>query len=204
MFDLSNISTLNLDQLHPWQVYILRSAVRDDSGREHPAGAKVSFEKAIVDVYKGNAEIHLLDAHNHPFVVRTQSNAHRQLFERTEEQTRPLKSELTKADISRLPEESHDWPTWLAQQPDFAEAAAILNGKRRGGWGGALSDAEELLGAAKHYATAHPGLARWLADHALNHFYSWTSQATSGGEGTAMQNQIREQLKTAERLAGRS
>jgi hypothetical protein len=204
MFDLENLRTLNLDQLHPWQVYLLVSSVRDDAGVEHVAGERVSFEKAIVNVHKGDAELHLLTAANEPFVVRTQANAHRELFEKLyEEETRPAKVEK-RVDITGLPESQEDWPAWLAQQEGFADATAILNGKYRDGWGGALSDGEVLLGCAKHFETTHKGLAQWLADHALNLFHGWMSQATSGGEGTAMQYQIRDELKEARRIAGRT
>lgn len=204
MFDLSKMNTLNLDQLHPWQLYQLTSPVRDDAGIEHLAGEKVSFERAIVNVHKGDAEIHLLTAKNEPFVVRTQANAHRALFEKLYgEETRPAKVEK-KVNIAGLPEAQEDWPAWLAKQQGFEDATAILNGKYREGWGGALSDGEVLLGCAKHFETTHKELAAWLADKALDMFHSWMSQATSGGEGTAMQYQIREQLKDARRMAGRT
>jgi hypothetical protein len=204
MFDLSKMNTLNLDQLHPWQVYQLTGAVLDDAGKEHVAGEKVSFERAIVNVHKGDAEIHLLTAQNEPFIVRTQNNAHRALFEKLYgDETRPAKVEK-KVDIAGLPENSEDWPAWLAKQQGFADATAILNGKYRDGWGGSLSDGEVLLGCAKHFETTHKGLAVWLAERALDFFHGWMSQATSGGEGTAMQYQIREQLKEARRIAGRT
>jgi hypothetical protein len=204
MFDLSNMKTLNLDQLHPWQLYRLTAAVRDDAGVEHLAGEKVSFERAIVNVPKGDAEIHLLTSSNEPFVLRTQANAHRALFEKLYgEETRPV-PEVRLVDISGLPERAEEWPAWLAKQPEFSEASAILYGKYRDGWGGSVSDGEVLLRCAKHFETTHIGLAAWLADKALDMFHSWMSQATSGGEGTAMQYQIREQLKDARRIAGRT
>lgn len=204
MFDLSKMNTLNLDQLHPWQVYRLTGEVRDDAGVEHVAGEKVSFERAIVNVHKGDAEIHLLTAKNEPFIVRTQANAHRALFEKLyEEETRPAKVEK-KVDITGLPEAQEDWSVWLENQRGFEDVAAILSGKYEDGWGGSLSDGKVLLGTAQHFETTHKGLAAWLADRALNFFHGWMSQATSGGEGTAMQYQIREELKEARRIAGRT
>ncbi len=203
MFDLSNMKTLNLDQLHPWQLYRLTGSVRDDAGREHLAGEKVSFERAIVNVPKGDAEIHLLTEQNEPFVVRTEGNAHRALFEKLYgEETRPVK-ETKRVELGGLPEAQEYWPAWLGRQ-GFGDASAILEGRYREGWGGALSDGEVLLGCAKHFETAHRGLSQWLADKALDLFHGWMSQATSGGEGTAMQYQIREQLKDARRIAGRT
>lgn len=204
MFDLSRMDTLNLDQLHPWQLYRLTAAVRDEAGREHAAGEKVSFERAIVNVPKGDAEIHLLTEKNEAFVVRTQANAHRALFEKLYgEETRPVVEEK-KVDLSGLPEAQEHWPTWLSRQHGFGEAAAILEGKYRQGWGGALSDGEVLLDCARHFEKSHQALTQWLAERALDCFHSWMSQATSGGEGTAMQYQIREQLKDARRMAGRT
>jgi len=79
----------------------------------------------------------------------------------------------------------------------------ILAGKHSpSNWNSSRADAEVLLAAAMDFERSQPAGARWLAEESEALFYCWTAEATSGGEGTAMQNEIRSDVKTIERILG--
>jgi hypothetical protein len=114
----------------------------------------------------------------------------------------PPGSKLPEPDVRTLPPppDPKEWPRWLAASAEMPEAAALMKASRSND---PRTDADTLLTAARALHAKHPGVARWLADRARRFYYSWTAQATSGGEGVAMQGQVRAELDELERMLKR-
>ena len=71
-----------------------------------------------------------------------------------------------------------------------------------GHWTATLDDAHALRHAALRVAATHPVEAWHLADRSLHAYHAWMAQATSGGEGAAMQSQVRDELKQLRQMLG--
>lgn len=219
MFDLSRLRTLNLDALRPWRIYTLRQTLVTRDGRRCEAGSSFRFEHAIVDVPARCAEIHGLGPLNEALVFDSRDDAHRLWFGDTGQEWRPGSWTLggapapeaqADADEDGAPPQGDALAAAL-RRLGHAEAADVLAGLRRsGGWGGARDDADVLAACARMLArgpgpmpqTPAPPLARAVADAALTLYHAWMSQATSGGEGAAMQGEIARPLAEMRQLAG--
>lgn len=94
------------------------------------------------------------------------------------------------------PPDSSTWTDWLAAQPGFESVALVLRGNADldQNWGTSRAEGDILLAAARAFRNTHRPMAKWLADQTLHAYHAWMSQATSGGEGTAMQYEIRSEL----------
>ncbi len=211
--------TLNLDELRPWRVYVLRQALVTRDGRRCEAGSSFRFEHAIVDLPARHAEIHGLGPLNEALVFDSRDDAHRRWFGDTGHEWRPGSWLLPGAPPAEPASEADDGPApegealvAALRQRGHTEAADVLAGRRRtGGWGGARDDADVLAACARRLAfrtglatpASAPPLARAVADEALTLYHAWMSQATSGGEGAAMQYEIARPLAEMRQLAGR-
>lgn len=201
MFDLNHLRLNVLDQLHSWGVYRLKRDVRSTEGRLCPAGMEFRFEFAFYDTATGDAELHGFDEDGLAVTIRTSSWWHQELFIKTGLEWRPApRPEPTPAPA---PEESEELRiAWLQRQPAYKEAAAILSGRHAtGDWGAARRDADVLCRAARALAKSNPSVARWVASRSLDFYHAWMSQATSGGEGSAMQSEVSSELAEMRRLA---
>lgn len=204
MFDMTNLRVTTLDQLRPWSVYRLKADLRAVDGRLCPSGMEFRFEFAIVNSLTEDAEVHGLDPEGAEVVILTRSGWHKEVFAGTGRQWRPQR----KAEPPPSPGEDGDrdaWLAWLERQPEYRNAAGILSGQRvsTGDWGADLRDADTLCAAARALAKTNPAVARWVAGRSLDLYHCWMSQATSGGEGTAMQYQVRNELDEMRRLTER-
>lgn len=216
MFDLTRMHTLNLDALRPWCIYTLRQALVTVDGRRCEAGSSFRFEHAIVDLPARRAEIHGLGPLNERLVFDSRDHAHRTWFADTGHEWRPGSWTLAAPAAPEASADDGPAPQGEAlvarlRQRGHAEAADVIAGQRRtGGWGGARDDADVLTACARalagrqgNGAAASPSpLARAVADAALTHYHAWMSQATSGGEGAAMQSEIARPLAEMRALAG--
>jgi hypothetical protein len=218
MFDLTRLHTLNLDALRPWRIYTLRQALVTRDGHRCEAGSSFRFEHAIVDVPARRAEIHGLGPLNEAMVFDSRDDAHRQWFGDTGHEWRPGSWVLPGAAPTEPPSQADDGPApegealvAALRQRGHAEAADVLAGRRSSsGWGGARDDADVLAACARVLAgragrvapASAPPLARAVADEALTLYHAWMSQATSGGEGAAMQYEIARPLAEMRQLVG--
>src|SRR5262245_17813151 len=107
--NMENMRTLNLDQLHPWQIYELRQDLQTIEGRPLSKGASFRFEYAIVSLSAKRSEIHGLDEEDRPVVLRSENWEHREWFERTDNEWRPQKKI-----VEPNPPVIGDWRDWLA------------------------------------------------------------------------------------------
>jgi hypothetical protein len=206
MFNLERMRTMNLDQLRPWRVFTLQSDLTTTEGLIYRRDALFRFEFAFANVLTGEAEIHGLDADGREIVFITHNREHRTLFADTGDEWRPGSKPPSKLKPPAQGSTEQDWLQWLAANADFGEAHQILTGGSRPAqdWGSHRQTAEVLRRAAVAIAAAgQPDMAAWLADRALNYYHAWMSQATSGGEGTAMEYEIRDQLKEMRKLSQR-
>lgn len=202
MFDLNQLRTTQYDQLQPRRVFTVPAGYQTVDGYRCPEGMEFRFEYAIVNVTTKDAEVHGLGPDGRKLVFRTRAGEHRNIFVFTGKEWSHEVKRTPAAVTAPAPSEGGE-AAWLARQPGFERASAILGGKYDSGhWDATRNDADVLRAAAKALAASHPGVARFLADRALSFYHAWMSQATSGGEGTAMQYQVREELKEMRRLAG--
>lgn len=90
----------------------------------------------------------------------------------------------------------------LSWHPGMERACQILAGNiSKGNWGSAQRDGDTLWFAALEMERSGNGpAAKALAEESLSAYYSWLSQATSGGEGTAMEREVSPRIKELERL----
>ena len=206
MFNLERMRTMNLDQLRPWRVFTLQADLTTTEGLLYRRDAQFRFEFAFANVITGEAEIHGLDADGREIAFITHNREHRTLFADTGDEWRPGGKPPSKLKPPPQGSTEQDWLQWLASNADFEEAHQILtSGSRQAqDWDAHRRTAEVLRRAAVALAAAEqPAMAAWLADHALNHYHSWMSQATSGGEGSAMEYQVRDQLKEMRAISRR-
>jgi hypothetical protein len=201
MFDTTKLRTQVLDQLQPWKVYLLRRALRSSDGRVCPMGMEFRFEFAIVNLKARQAEIHGLDPESTSVVFESRNEEHREWFDDTGREWRPGQPRPPAVTVAAPAESEEGWLRWLAGLSDFEKAAAILAGEGSGqNWGSARADADVLRAAAAALRQNHPTMARWLATRSLDLYHTWMSQATSGGEGTAMQYEVRNELEELRRM----
>ena len=196
MFDTTKMRTKVLDQLQPWKVYLLRRELRSSDGLVYPEGMEFRFEFAFVNLTTRTAEIHGLDPEDQVVVFASQNEEHRQWFEDSGREWRAGKPprRVVSGPVPVGGEEA--WRQWLAGQPDFEDVAKVLAGDSSvRNWGSARAGADTLRCAATTLRHSHPAIARWLAVRSLDLYHAWMSQATSGGEGTAMQYQVRNELE---------
>lgn len=207
MFDLSNLRVLTFDQLHAFGIYRLTRALRTTDGREYPPDTEFHFDFAVVNTVAKTAVVNgHIGSEDDTAAFATQGDEHREWFERTGREWRPAPKKQHTAIASSVPLDPAEWAEWLAKQPRFQEAGEILAGRALGAgernWGTTHVEADRIRDAAIYFESIHPELARWLADQGLHHYYAWMSQATSGGEGTAMQYEVREDLARLRRITG--
>lgn len=191
MFDLSNMKSSQMDNLQPWRIFALAREAESTSGRVWPCGAEFRFDYAIANLLARTAEVHGFSPTGEKMIFAMPYGEHRNLFVFTGREWTEPEPEPEPAP----PGGEEAWKTWLAAQPGFERAAAIVKGARSSGdWGASRNDADVVRKAAVAFAKKQPAVARWLADRSLNLYYSWMSQATSGGEGTAMEHEVRDYL----------
>jgi hypothetical protein len=191
MFDFSKLRTLNLDNLRPWVIFEIQQPIRTRDGRLCEPGMEFRFEYAIANALTRDAEIHGLGPNDEELIFDAKAGEYRQWFENSGREWRPGKP----APIPPTPEQ-------------IAEAEALIAGlkpleasKGEPNWGTSRAEGDELLASAQAMArTGRADLAAALAQKALNHYYAYTSQATSGGEGTALQHEVRDDVAAARRL----
>jgi hypothetical protein len=206
MFNLERMRTMNLDQSRPWRVFTLQADLTTTEGLIYRRDAQFRFEYAFANVLTGEAEIHGLDADGREIVFLTKNREHRTLFADTGEEWRPGGKPPSKPKPPPQGSAEQEWLQWLDTNADFKEAHAILAGASRqaNDWGAHRQTAEVLRRAAVAIAAAgQTDMAAWLAGRALNYYHAWMSQATSGGEGSAMEYEIRDQLKEMRKLSRR-
>lgn len=204
MFDLSNLRVLTFDQLHAFGIYRLTRAVRTTDGREYPPDTEFHFDFAVVNTVAKTAVVNgHIGSEDETVAFATQGDEHREWFERPGREWRP--GRRAPPPSSMPPPDPAEWAEWLARQPGFQEAGNILAGRTPGGernWGTTRVEADRIRDAAIYFESIHPDFARWLADQGLHHYHAWMSQATSGGEGTAMQYEVRGDLARLRRITG--
>lgn len=201
MFNLEKTRTGNFDNLQPWGIYELTEEAVTTDGKRCAAGTEFWFEYAIVDMKAREALVHGSTPAGDPLVFATHGDEHRRLFVRTGLEWRPRRAPSPPRGEAVA---SGGEAAWLAARPEFARASALVAGARSSGnWGAAREDADTLRAAALSLEHSQPEVARWLADRALSFYHSWMSQATSGGEGTAMEYEVRNQLADMRRLLAR-
>lgn len=171
MFDLSRLRLLHFDQLHAWSVYRLRRELETASGERCAAGTEFRFDFAVVDAVASRAEIHGQMADGQSVVFATRDGDHRDCFEPTGREERPP---------AKPPVEQH-------------QTAART-------WGSTREDAEVLRNAALRLEHSQPAVARRIATEALQLYHAWMAQATSGGEGAAMEYEVRSELREMRRI----
>lgn len=192
MFNLESLRTMNCDNLQAWRVFELSEDAVATDGRRWPAKSEFWFEFVIINTLNGEALVHGVTPNGETLVFATRGWHYRQLFVDTGREWRPQGPQPA--------ERSHEFTSgeaaaWLATRPEFARAAAIAKGHRTTGhWGASRDDADVLRRAAKLLEKSQPGVARWLAELSLTFYHTWMSQATSGGEGTAMEYEVRREL----------
>ncbi|MEZ5355883.1 MAG: hypothetical protein R2762_24895 [Bryobacteraceae bacterium] len=193
MFNLDRIRTMNFDNLQGWRIYTLNEEAVTAAGWTCPAGAEFWFEFALVNLTERTAAVHGSTPDGEELVFHTRGDGHRHLFAYTGREWRPRSKAQPSAGGAV---EAGQEAAWLAARPEFARVAAIAAGAARANhWGAARADADELYHAAISLEKTAPGVARWLADLSLGRYHEWMSQATSGGEGTAMQSEVRGHLE---------
>lgn len=200
MFDLERFRTKQFDQFQPWRVYSLPAGLVTVEGEPIPEGFEFRFDHAFVNIKTHDSEFHGTGSSGQPVVFRTKGDEYKRIvWDGREFWPEPeKKAPATAAPAPPAGQEA----AWLARQPGFGAASAILAGQfSAGDWGAARRDADVLRAAAKALADSHPSVARFLADKSLHMYHVWMSQATSGGEGTAMQYEVREELKEMRKLA---
>lgn len=203
------VRTDNFDNLQPWRVYELRESATTLAGRSYPAGTEFWFEYAIVTRKTRDALVHGTTPEGEHLVFPVHDYAHRHLFIDTGREWRPRKAAAAAVAVAPPLPAAQDTQVrenpanirWLAAQPQFAQASRILAGQFTDSYG--YGDADVLRRAALALEHTQPQIAAWLADRSLDLYHAWMSQATSGGEGTAMQNQIRNELADMRRLIER-
>lgn len=198
MFDLDRLHLRQFDQFQPRRVFEMPVGLKNIDGAPIPAGLEFRFDHAIVNVNTGDAEIHGTGPNGEPVAFRTVGGEHKSLFVWTGREHWPQENPDP---VSR---ESHVTPgaeaEWL-RAGGFGEAAAIVSGRYSSGdWDASRRDADVLRRAARALDRAHRPMARFLADLSLSCYHAWMSQATSGGEGTAMEHSVREELKEMRKL----
>lgn len=202
MFDLSRLTVRQLDHLQPWRVYSLQREVRSPDGRVHPAGMEFRFEFALVRMEGPEVEIHGLDPQGDAVVFAARRGELREWFSDTGREWRPSVPSVPagappSAEASEVPMD------WLAAQPEFAEAAAVLAGRSgRSGRDAPRDDADTLRMAASALAAREPACARLLAERGLRLYHAWLSQAASGGEGAAMLEEVQPHLAALRLILG--
>lgn len=203
MFDTTKLRSKSFDQLRLWRVYRLTRALRTADGRTCPSGMEFRFEQAIVNIHTKQAEIHGLAPDDTSLVFHSRDGEHREWFEDTGNEYRPAPPPPRRASTPAPAGGEAEWKRWLAEQPEFEDAAKVMNGElSKNNWGSARLDADTLRAAASALAPTEPAVARWLAERSLDLYHAWMSQATGGGEGSAMQYQIRPDLETLRRILG--
>ncbi len=184
-------------------IYRLMRQLRTTDNLECYEAVEFFFEFAWYNSQTGGAEIHgrLSAVDGRAIVFHKKGNAHRELFERTGREWRPASAPQRPPITDEPPADPAAWGQWLATQPGFERAAEILAGRYSdSNWGSAREDANVLRFAALRLAPSRPPLASWLADRSLDLYHAWMSQATSGGEGTAMQHEVQGELADLRRL----
>jgi hypothetical protein len=202
-FNLENQRVLVLDQLRPWRIYTLQQPLRTVDGRECAAGLVFRFEEAHVNLMvrtARTARIQGLGPNDEKLVFDSRNDEHREWFLFTGEEWREKRAQPQHA----WPLPKADGPFDPTQLPPGNErAAAIMAGHfSKGQWSSTLDDADTLRHAALRVAATQPGQARHLADRSLHMYHAWMAQATSGGEGAAMQSQVRSELKQLRQMLG--
>lgn len=199
MFNIENMRIKQMDHLQPWNTYRLRQSATSADGTAHPEGAEFTFDHAMVNIPADRSQIHMVrlsDQAEFVFADRTRAQC-RELFERLDrEELRPAPPPPLKPTEEPPPADPSAWAGWLAGQPGFEAAASVLQGNADlvQDWGTSRAEGDILLAAARAFRNTHRPIAKWLADQALGAYHGWMSQATSGGEGTAMQYEIRSEL----------
>ena len=203
MFNLSRPHLLTLDQLHAWGIYRLARPLCTTDNLECSEGAEFYFEFAWYNSQSGAAGIHgrLSAPDGLAIEFHTPGNTHRELFERTGREWRPVSARQRPPVTDEPPADSAAWGAWLGTQPGFERAAGILAGRYSdSNWGSVRENANVLRHAALRLEQSRPALASWVADRSLDLYHAWMSQATSGGEGPAMQYEVRGELDDLRRL----
>lgn len=202
MFDLERLRIKQFDQFQPRRVFEMPAGLVTVDGAPIPEGTAFCFDHAFVNLKTQDAEIHGSGPGGQPLAFRTIGGEHKALFVWTGREDWPPPENTVPPTTAPEPAPGEE-AAWLAAQPGFEEAAAILGGSYSSGdWGAVQRDADVLRAAAKALARSHPAAARYLARRSLDFYHSWMSQATSGGEGTAMEYEIREELKEMRKLGG--
>jgi hypothetical protein len=191
MFDLENMKIKQMDQLQSRRIMALQQELVAAGGRRCPAGMEFRFEFAQVNLTAKSAVIHGFDTGEQPVAFALRLNDHQHLFAYTGRDWWPAPPPQPEVHVPAGFELQ-----WLSAQPEYREAAHIAAGNYSNeNWGSARRDGDVLQQAALALAEVNPGVARWLAGKSISCYYSWTSQATSGGEGTALSYEVREDLK---------
>lgn len=207
MFDMTRLNTKVLDQLRPWRIYVTELDLTTADGQPYPRGAEFRFEYAIANAYTRDAEIHGLNPAGEPVVFHAKAGEYRQWFTFTGQEWREgaaPKPEAPPIPAAIVAKGSAGFREWIATQPAYVDAHGVLNSSAHGAtdWFASRRDGDILLRAARTASNAgQQELAAWLADRSLDFYHSWMSQATSGGEGCAMQNEIREELAEARKIS---
>lgn len=202
MFDLTKLRSRNVDQLHTWGLYTLARPTRSVDGVLHPEGAEFMFDYGIANVFTRDAMLYFT-VNDQEVVFDTRAGEYRELFVPTGLEGRPSRREPTAPPEDLQPVDESQWLEWLAARPEYQRAAAILKGLHTDNhWSAARDEADVLRRASNRLEAIQPAMSRWLADQSLNAYHAWMSQATSGGEGAAMEYQVRDDLKELRKRLG--
>lgn len=200
MFDLSNMHTRNVDNLHSWRVYRLARPMQTSDGRMLGEGSEVVFEEAWVNINTGAVKAHFNDAGTWELLEIPTQRKELEGFVWLEREAYGPAKPKGPAMRTPAPADPSCWAGWLAEHPDWEDAAKVMMGR---GSCDSRADADTVYHAAWAFREIYPAVARWLAERSLQLYYAWTAQATSGGEGRAMQNEVRSHLDDLEAILKR-
>lgn len=197
-FNMNDQTVLVMDQLRPWRIYTLMRPLRAVNGRECPAGMVFRFENARVNLKAGTARINGLGPDDEALSFDSKGSEHRESFCFTGQEWRPGTGPRPQA----LPAATGPFDP-SSVPPGHERALAIMRGELSPrDWGSLRADADVLRSAVLKLQASHPQAARHMAERSQRLYYSWMSQATSGGEGTAMQYEVRNELQELKQLLG--
>lgn len=188
---MPRLKAAQIDHLSPGYRYAILDDFTDLAGTLHRAGEVYSYQSVEMDLeqkrvflkFEGKAEVPL-----------PASQRMRPLFAERELPAPPERI-FTPVPAETPAQPSFEGAVVLARAHRFDEAAAMIQSAASRQWQGPefwKDTARWLAAAARRLAGPEPLAARWLYERAIESFYPWSSQATSGGEGAERATHIRE------------
>lgn len=187
---MNRLKASQIDHLSPGHRYTVIADFTDLNGTVHKEGGQWLFEGLEMDLEQKRVYLRFAGMAEIP-VSQTQrmrplfSDGEMPALKRAPRSFAPVKlplPELTDAQAH------YERAVVLARAHRFDEAEAML--KRANGMIGnedpdsGRTLGEWLGGRARKLTHEEPLAAKWLYEQSIDAWYSWTSQATSGGEGT--------------------